>query len=253
MSDKKVCFVVSPIGESGSDIRKRADQVLKHIIEPVVLTECMYDDVIRADKISNPGSITHQIIDHVINADLVIADLTGLNPNVFYELAIRHALRKPYVQICDQQTRLPFDVQTQRTIFFDYKDLDSVEEAKRSLKSMIDLASQGQIMTPIHEGLVISNLVNSENNTDRILGELVKSVSTLSEEMAQLKRFSPSKISTSIKVPNDYRKEVANDIMKIFMESAAGEHRQWTEEEKNLHLLRLNNENRKKDLEDDNE
>jgi len=51
--------------------------------------------VIRADKISEPGIITTQIIGHIVDAELVIADLTDKNPNVFYELAIRHAIRNP--------------------------------------------------------------------------------------------------------------------------------------------------------------
>lgn len=94
---ERLAFVICPIGEPDSDSRRRADQILKHVIEPAVL-ECGYK-ALRADKISEPGIITSQIITHILNDALIVADLTGHNPNVFYELAVRHAIKKPVVQI----------------------------------------------------------------------------------------------------------------------------------------------------------
>lgn len=94
---KNICFVISPIGDDNSDTRKRSDMVLKHIICPPI--EQLGYEVIRADKISEPGIITTQIIQLIVDSALVIADLTERNPNVFYELALRHAIRKPLVQL----------------------------------------------------------------------------------------------------------------------------------------------------------
>lgn len=94
----KKCFVIAPIGDLNTETRRRSDQILEHIIKPAV-KECGYEDPIRADKISDPGIITSQVIQSIIDSDLVIADLTGSNPNVFYELAIRHAIKKAVVQI----------------------------------------------------------------------------------------------------------------------------------------------------------
>jgi len=85
---KKICFVVGPIGNEGSDERRHADWLLDGIITPV-LDEFEYD-VLRSDKIASPGMIDSQIINQVIDADLVIADLSNRNANAFYELAIRH-------------------------------------------------------------------------------------------------------------------------------------------------------------------
>jgi hypothetical protein len=130
---KRSCFVISPIGEEQSEIRNRANQVLRHIITPCV-QELGYDDPIRADRIAIPGVITSQVVEHILNDDLVIADLTGHNANVFYELSIRHIIRKPLVQIIDIKDRIPFDIATSRTIPFDYKDLDSVAHCKDELK-----------------------------------------------------------------------------------------------------------------------
>jgi len=91
------CFIIAPIREEDSEQRIRSDKVLKHIIKPAV--EKYELRAIRADHISSPGMITSQIIQHILKDRIVIADLTDHNPNVFYELALRHAFRKPVIQI----------------------------------------------------------------------------------------------------------------------------------------------------------
>ena len=134
-NSEKICFVIAPIGEPESDIRKRSDRVLKHIIRPAV-ESCGYKAV-RADEIAEPGMITNQIIRHVVDDPLVIADLTGQNPNVFYELAIRHYIGKPLIQIINKVEDIPFDVGSMRTIEVDHQDLDSVEKAKTEIQRQI--------------------------------------------------------------------------------------------------------------------
>ena len=105
---RKICFVIAPIGEPDSDTRRRSDQVLRHIIRPAVETKGYTS--IRADEISEPGIITSQVIQHVVDAPLIVADLTERNPNGFYELAVRHAIRKPFIHIIDKGESIPFDV-----------------------------------------------------------------------------------------------------------------------------------------------
>ena len=134
-TNEKICFVIAPIGEPGSDIRKRSDQVLEHIIRPAV-ESCGYQAV-RADEIPKPGMITNQIIRHVVEDTLVIADLTGQNANVFYELAIRHFVRKPLIQIINKVEDIPFDVGSMRTIVVNHQDLDSAKEVKIEIKKQI--------------------------------------------------------------------------------------------------------------------
>lgn len=107
------CFVISPIGDEGTEYRKHADLVLSSLIEPALKSLGL--TAVRADKISVPGMITGQVIDHVTRARLVIADLSFGNPNVYYELALRHAVRKPIVQLIRSADKLPFDVGQFRT------------------------------------------------------------------------------------------------------------------------------------------
>ena len=152
-TNEKICFVIAPIGKPESDIRNRSDQVLKHIIRPAV-EACGYKAV-RADEIAEPGIITNQIIRHVVDDPLVIADLTGQNANVFYELAIRHACRRPLVQIIDKVKDIPFDLSVMRTIQVDHQNLDSVEEAKTEIRRQIQslAASPSSLENPISVAL----------------------------------------------------------------------------------------------------
>src|SRR5208282_587041 len=120
-AEKKICFIICPIGEGGSEQRHRSNQMRKYVFNPVAEDLCGYR-TIRADEISEPGIITAQIIQHLMDDPLVIADLTDSNPNVFYELAVRHAVRKPVVQLIDYRSVIPFDVAVQRTIKVDYRD-----------------------------------------------------------------------------------------------------------------------------------
>ncbi len=145
----RICFVVAPIGDPESETRRRSDQILKHVIAPVC--ESAGYKPVRADQISEPGIITTQVIQHIIDDAMVIADLSGRNPNVFYELAIRHVLRKPYVQIIQIGERIPFDVSAIRTIEVDHHDLDSVELARAEILKQIQSAEArgGAVDSPI--------------------------------------------------------------------------------------------------------
>ena len=115
------CFYITPIGEDGSEQRKHSDLFLGSIVEPAL--EHLGLRVVRADSIDKPGTITKQIMEYLLRARLVIADLSFHNPNVFYELAIRHAARLPVVQLIRASERIPFDLNQIRTIRIDTSDI----------------------------------------------------------------------------------------------------------------------------------
>jgi hypothetical protein len=114
---EKTCFYVSPIGDDDSEHRRHADLFLGSIVEPAL--EEFGLRVVRADRIGKPGMITAQIIEHVLKSKLVIADLSYHNPNVFYELCLRHVSRLPTVQIIRKSDKIPFDLDQFRTIQID--------------------------------------------------------------------------------------------------------------------------------------
>jgi hypothetical protein len=170
---KKTCFVIAPIGEEGSDTRRRSDQVLEHVIKPSA-KECGYEAV-RADAISEPGIITSQIIQHLLEDDLVIADLSGRNPNVFYELAVRHAVKKPVVQIIQSGESIPFDVAATRTIQVDHHDLDSVAQCRDGLARQIKSVEQdpSEVDSPISVAVDLQSLRQSENPLEKSNAEIL--------------------------------------------------------------------------------
>lgn len=121
---EEVCFYITPIGDESSIERKHSDLFLGSIVEPAL--ESLNLKVVRADQIDKPGTITKQIIEYLSKVKLVIADLSFNNPNVFYELAIRHAFRLPTVQIIRKGDKIPFDVSNSRTITIDTTDIYSL-------------------------------------------------------------------------------------------------------------------------------
>jgi hypothetical protein len=186
MTHEKVCFVIAPIGDPDSDTRKRSDQVLKHVVRPAV-TSCGYK-AIRADEIDKPGLITSQVIQHVVTDPLVVADLTERNPNVFYELAIRHALRKPLVQLIRKGDSIPFDVAGTRTIYVDHHDLDSVEAAKNEIIEQVKSLEKdaSDLETPISVSLDLQLLRQSDKPEERSLADLVATVVELRTSLSKL-------------------------------------------------------------------
>lgn len=131
----KSCFVVSPIGDNGSDTRNNADKLFKYIISPVC--QSFNFEAIRADQINESDSITQTIIEQLQTADLVIADISGHNPNVFYEMGYRKCTNKPIIHLKRKGESIPFDVNTVRTFEYDLTDLDNVEEIKERLKQTV--------------------------------------------------------------------------------------------------------------------
>lgn len=111
------CFIITPIGNSDSEIFRQISGVINSVIKPT-LKKYGFLDIKAAHEISEPGSINTQIINRIVNDDLVIANLTENNPNVMYELCLRHVTAKPIIHICEIGTTLPFDIKDNRTIFY---------------------------------------------------------------------------------------------------------------------------------------
>ena len=85
-TDKKRCFIITPIGNDNDSIRRHIDGIIDAAIKPALEPDY---EVVAAHKITETGTITKQIIKEIYQDELAIANLTGNNPNVMYELAVR--------------------------------------------------------------------------------------------------------------------------------------------------------------------
>lgn len=187
----KTCFVICPIGGDKSTSRIRSDRVLKYIIRPIL--EAGGYKVERADQLDEPGIITNQIVKKIVECDILIADLSEANPNVFYELALRHGLKKPFIHMIDASEKIPFDNSQVRTIQFDIKDLDSVDNAKNQLKAQLDSIERGEAVaeSPISVAFDLEALKAGGAEDTGILSVLLDEVMMLGREVRGM-RHSPS-------------------------------------------------------------
>ena len=110
---EKMCFVIMPF----SDDRK---EVYTYGIKPAC--EQAGFKPVRMDELKGSFNINRKIIEHIYDSDVVVADLTDDNPNVFYEMGVAHA------------KNLPFDIKSYRLIF--YKQ--SVEGLKKLVENIVE-------------------------------------------------------------------------------------------------------------------
>lgn len=136
-NNEKKCFVVTPIGKDATTTRRATEGLIDAVIIPA-LCELGFegDNITVAHRISESGSINRQIITRIVEDDIAIVNLTELNPNVMYELAVRHAVAKPLVIIAEHGTALPFDIIDQRTVFYT-NDMLGVVQLKDELKKAV--------------------------------------------------------------------------------------------------------------------
>src|SRR5258705_4890825 len=137
-NSKKLCFVIGPIGSEGSDERRHANWLLNGIIKPVFSAHFPGYEVQRADEIVAPGSINSQVITRIIDASLVIADMSMYNANAVYELAIRHMVGLPTIHMIGKEWKIPFDVASFRAIAFSRIDYEDFEAAQKALKGTVE-------------------------------------------------------------------------------------------------------------------
>lgn len=161
----------------------QSDKTFNFIISPIV--KALGYSVTRSDMLPSPGLISSQIIHHLFYDDLVIADLSGNNPNVLYELAFRHTQRKPVIQIMSKGETLPFDVTNNRTIFFDHNDLESAEQCKDSLKSQILSieANPNDVENPITVALDSIKVQGSSSLLEKLMGDIYSQIDNIPEQL----------------------------------------------------------------------
>jgi hypothetical protein len=195
-------FVVTPIGGSDSSTRRAADGLISSVLKP--LLNDLGFDVFVAHEISLTGSISRQVVEHILEDELVIANLSELNPNVMYELAVRHCTGKPVVAIAEAGTRLPFDIADERTVFYT-NDMRGVFELTPALRKAIETSlSKEEPDNPVLRVRQNRALLDSLDQGDAktILIERLDDIESLLRDIRSTdgRRFKRDTDSTSITV-----------------------------------------------------
>ena len=147
-----------PFGEKKDPGGKKIDfdKIYNYLIKPSV--EQVKDlSCIRCDEIEEPGIIHKKMLEHIYRADVAVVDITTLNPNVFYELGVRHALADQVTVIIKRKgTNIPFNINALNSIEYDPNDLESIEKTKKKIVSFIQNGLQTRkVDSPVHESLPI--------------------------------------------------------------------------------------------------
>jgi tetratricopeptide (TPR) repeat protein len=145
-----------PIGKEGTENHARFKALYEEFIKPPI--EARGYEVKRADDVQHGGNITKDIILPLAEADLVVADLTNLNPNVFYELGVRHSLRGQgtiMFMMEEPNSVIPFDIGHYRVISY-RNDISGLGKLRRALEAFVDGSNEADDATrdnPVHDSL----------------------------------------------------------------------------------------------------
>lgn len=116
------------------------ESLYSEVIKPVA-AESLELDVYKADEEYKPGLILEDIARGIREAEVVIAEITPINANVFYEVGYAHALNKPTILLAERGSKIPFDLSGYRCIFYDntIRGKTAVETSlKQHLKNILD-------------------------------------------------------------------------------------------------------------------
>jgi hypothetical protein len=212
---EKTCFVVGPIGDPNSDVRIHADWLLEEIIQPVFKDFPEYK-VVRADQIAQPGMIDAQIIGHLIDADLVVADLSTLNPNAFYKIGIRHMVQKPIIHIQLAEDKIPFDVSLYRATKFSRIKPSDLREARDNLKRAVAAATADgyQVDNPVTRARGQIRLEERATPEEKVLLDQVRAIQSRLESIEeQISDSGEEEVSNAVKRSTRKKKSLPSGII----------------------------------------
>ena len=152
----KKCFVIMPFGKrkdiDGTEID--FDYVYHELIEKAV--EEIGVDCERCDEIPDTGAIHKKMFKGIFEADVAVVDITSLNPNVFYELGVRHALHKFVTLVIRKNSDqpIPFNIRGLNIMGYDLGTEEQLEAARKQIRLLIQTGMDSQnIDSIVHDAL----------------------------------------------------------------------------------------------------
>ena len=134
----RICFVIMPFSESGTCTEADWNNIFQEVIKPAVEAssyECRRSTATR-------GNLIKAIIQDLDASWVVLADLTDRNPNVFYELGVRHALKDRTILIAQNREDIPFDLQSYANHVYDWRTEDEKHQFFNRIKALLEDVDQ---------------------------------------------------------------------------------------------------------------
>jgi len=117
---------------------------------------------VRLDDVASSELLISTIWKTIHDAHVIIADLSGKNPNVFYELGIAHALGKPVLMLAQSIDDVPFDLRHLRVIRYDQTLTEATQLRKRILEALREMKRSAEDFVP----LIAADLITTEPDRD---------------------------------------------------------------------------------------
>lgn len=200
--DKKTAFVIMPFAEAFYDVYKFL------ILEAL---ETAGYDVKRADDIKSQNNIISDIVEGIVHSDLIVADLTGSNPNVYYELGLAHGLNKRVILTTQEIDDIPFDLRSYRVIGYD-THFSKMNKAKEELIAFAQEAYENNLSfgNPIKDYASVhpqENIVVAPDNQDSNYDDF-----GLLDFQVQIEEGFDGLVTILTEVGNKLREEVTTEI-----------------------------------------
>jgi hypothetical protein len=195
----KSCFTIMPFGGWFNDYY---ETIYRPAIESAGLVACRADDLFR------PSTIVHDIWEYTQKASVILADLSGKNPNVFYELGLAHALAKPAILITESIDDVPFDLRALRVLEYDKNEPRWGENLQVRITNAINEVSAAPLQSVLPAFLSVSQTAKPKpiSEGEKNILELRRDIDLLRNEVSHL-RVSRRPIG-----PNQAKERISNYV-----------------------------------------
>lgn len=182
MNNKKKCFVIIPFSKTKSCTEQKWTEIFEYIIKPAVEESQLGYECERS--IAERENIIKGILEALNRANVVIADLTDNNPNVFYELGVRHTLTNRTILIAQGEEHIPFDLSSYPVAFYSESPAKIAEFKKDIKKKLEDIEKNpDRSDNPVADFLEHKNIDLLSSQKSENCKKLTALVSELSENL----------------------------------------------------------------------
>jgi len=131
----KLCYVIMPFSKTKACTEEEWTDIFDAVIKPAVEGAGLGYSCRRSE--ATTGNVINKIVDALYRADVVIADLTDRNPNVFYELGVRHTLKNRTMMIAQRRNDIPSDLHGYASHVYKWKTSGDKAALTRKLRALL--------------------------------------------------------------------------------------------------------------------